>query len=91
MICILASNRVDHAGKRVTSVDIYHVTSWETTKIEARPEDDNACREMKLQMDKIEQTTKLKSRPKEVVDPQFSHFCSESPLKLETLTDTLMQ
>ncbi len=91
MVCILASNRVDQKGKRLTSVDIYRVTNWETTKVEARPEADNACREISLRMEKIEQVATLTSRPRESVDAQLSHFCSESPLKLQTLTATLMQ
>ena len=91
MLCIDAGNSVDHNGKRVTSIDIYHIVSWGTANIEARPEGDNACLEIKLQMNKIEQTATKIFRPKDSVEAQFAHFCSESPQEFKTMTEILMQ
>jgi hypothetical protein len=91
MVCVVASNYAAHGGKRVTSVDLYYVTSWETTKIEARPEGDDPCREGNLQMNKIEQTVTRTVQPRNSVDPRFSRSCSELPVLKKTLTTVLMQ
>jgi hypothetical protein len=88
MVCVLASNYVVKKGKRETSIDLYDVTSWDTTKIEARPDGDDPCKEVNLNLNKIDQTATWTFRPR---DSARSGFCAQIKDKLLTATYTLAQ
>jgi hypothetical protein len=59
-MCVLARNAAGHDGKRETNIDLFYVTNWGPTKVEATEESYKvSCEDVMLQLNKTEQTATL--------------------------------
>lgn len=83
-VCIRASS-VIRKGKTEPDIDLFYVTSWEPSKVEAKAEG-SGCEEVTLDLNRMEESATVISRPNSAANSQF---CAQ--LKLKTVTYTLAQ